>query len=565
MIYDIEIGNGKEFGLEEFHAIVFEGKTVGFSQKTAECLTKTRRFIDHLLENNIKVYGLTTGFADLRNKAVSPQEAAQLSHNILQSHDAAIGPYLPLDVTLGAMVVRANSLANGSSGFTIEGLQTLVEMINARIVPCIPDSGSLGASGDLAFLSRLGRAMQGHDVDVIYKHQKISAKQALEKEGIRPFTPRAKEGLALTNGTSFMASMMGIAYLREIHELENMLAALILFLNAIEAIDSAFYENIQQVRGQVHQKTVAKIILDALKDSPFINRKEVQNDYSIRCLPQIYGPRFESIFDQYEKIKREISAVTDNPLIFRGSHICSDVHPGRFIPFEGENWVVLSGGNFHGEYITTIADTIVTNNAKIGLTMERHLTYLLNPFRNNSVLPHYLVPRKMKIGLNSGYMIPQYTANAIVQKMAQVGMPTSLFNITSANESEDIVSYGATAAMKLLNQIDLFSDLNTIYLTMAAQAYAIKREEIIEKGIAVEQTLSEKIFQVVNQTGRYPTYDDQSFEPIYKENRKLLNTSALRQALGFPLSAWGFGESKLDHPLFQSLVTSSGKHALAGQ
>ena len=174
-MFDIEIGSGKEFGLEEFHAIVFEGKTVGFSDETRKRLYTTRRFIDHLLKNNIKVYGLTTGFADLRNKVVSPDEAAQLSHNILQSHDAAIGPNLPLDITLGAMVVRANSLANGNSGFTVEGLQTLVDMINARIIPCIPDSGSLGASGDLAFLSRLGRAMQGYDVEVIYKNERTSA------------------------------------------------------------------------------------------------------------------------------------------------------------------------------------------------------------------------------------------------------------------------------------------------------------------------------------------------------------------------------------------------------
>ena len=562
-MFDIEIGSGKEFGLEEFHAIVFEGKTVGFSDKTKNRLDSTRRFIDHLLKNNIKVYGLTTGFADLRNKVVTPDEAAQLSHNILQSHDAAIGPYLPLDITLGAMVVRANSLANGNSGFTIEGLQTLIDMINARIIPCIPDSGSLGASGDLAFLSRLGRAMQGYEVEVVYKNERTTAGKALKMEGITPFVPKAKEGLALTNGTSFMASMLGIAYLREIHELENMLAALILFLNSIEAIDSAFYENIQQVRGQIHQKTVAKIILEALKDSPFINRSDVQNDYSIRCLPQIFGPRFESIFDQYEKIKREISAITDNPLIFRGEEICSDVHPDRCIPFEGENWVVLSGGNFHGEYITTTADTIVTNNAKIGLTMERHLTYLLNPFRNNNVLPHYLVPRTTKIGLNSGHMILQYTANAIVQKMSQIGMPTSLFNITSANESEDIVSYGATAAMKLISQIDLFSDLNTIYLTMATQAYAIKRQEFIDKGIDIENTLSEKIFKIVNSSGRYPTCEDQSFDAIYKENRKILNSSVLRQAIGFPLSAWGFGEIKQDNSMFTSLVTSSGKAALA--
>ncbi len=553
-MYDIELGSDQEFGLKELHSVVFEGKKVGFSEKTHTRLCATRRFIDHLLKNNIKAYGLTTGFADLRNKAVSGEDASKLSHNILQSHDAGIGPDLPQEVTLGAMVVRANSLSNGNSAFTVEGLQTLIDMINARIIPCIPSSGSLGASGDLAFLARLGRAMQGYDVEVIYKNKTVLASYALKEEGIRPFEPKAKEGLALTNGTSFMASMMGIAYLRQIHELENMLSSLVLFLNSIGVIDAAFYENIQNARGQVHQKTVAKIILDALADSPFIDRLGVQNDYSIRCLPQIFGPRFESIFDQYDKINCEISAVTDNPLVFKGDEIKSDVNPERFIPFEGENWVVLSGGNFHGEYLTTIADTIIMNNAKIALTMERHLTYAMNPFRNNGSLPHYLVPNQEHIGLESGFMITQYTANAVTQKMSQLGMPTSLFNITSANESEDVVSYGATAAMRLIDQLKLFSDLNTIYLTVATQAYAIKRGEYLKRGVNLEGTLAENLFAMVDFSNKYPISEDQSFQPLYQANSDLLQTSKLRQVMGFPLKQWAFGSAKIEKSLFNSLA-----------
>lgn len=529
----INIGRGHSFGAEAFHRVVFEGCQLSVDEATRERLRQTSRFIDYLLEQEIPVYGLTTGFADLRDRPVNRENAAELSYNILQSHDAGIGPDLPDKVTLGAMAVRANSLAKGCSGFHEQSLDLLVAMINKRIIPCIPNTGSLGASGDLALLARLGRAMQGHEVPVMYKGEKVLAKEALAAEGLAPFIPRAKEGLALTNGTAFMASMIAIAYSKEIHLLENMIAGIVLFLNAIEAIDAPFYESIQNARGQVYQKRVAKLFLDALKDSPFVDKKGVQNDYSIRCLPQILGPRFEVIFYQFDAINREMDAITDNPLIFKGSEISADVHPERILQFEDEPWVVLSGGNFHGENITTIADIFLMNNAKIALTIERHLTYMLNPFRNKNHLPHYLITEPGNVGLLSGYMIPQYTANALAQKMAQLGMPASLFNITSANESEDVVSYGSTAAQTLLQQLELFGQFNVIYLTMAAQAYAIKREQYGRK--IPSSSLAEKLFAAINANGSFPTRGDSSFKELYKEAAALSATTLLREIQGFPL------------------------------
>ena len=497
-------------------------------------LNKTRRFINHLLENNIKVYGLTTGFADLRNCPVSPNDAALLSNNIIESHDAGIGPSLPKDVVLGAMVTRAVSLAKGHSGFQIESLMTLIDMINHEIIPFVPQTGSLGASGDLAFLARVGRAMRGDDVPVWFQDDIISAKKALKLAKISPFAPQAKEGLAMTNGTSFMISMMSIAYLKEINAFENILAMQGLFLNAVGAVDAAFNGCIQEVRKQEGQAEIAKILSGYLKDSPFIDFMGIQDDYCIRCLPQLLGPKLEMILAQRLKIESELDAVTDNPLIFKDYEISDDVYKGRMIPFEGENWVVLSGGNFHGECITSMADTIAIANAKIAFTMERQITYMLNPFRNKNRLPAYLVPRS---GLSSGYMITQYTANGLTQKIAALASPTSPFNITSANESEDVVSYGATAAQRLLEQIERLEELNTIYLTVSVQAYSIARKKLSSSHPIPPNLLSERLFQIIQEiTGEeYPIEREENFQKRYDKMRIILNSGLKQKLAELPL------------------------------
>lgn len=463
--------------LDIFHQIVNGNLPLGLSQESSLCLQKVREFIEYLLKQNVIVYGLTTGFADLRNKAVSPEKAAELAYNIIHSHDAGIGEPLPEDVVLGAMVIRANALAKGYSGFQVESLTTLIDMINAKIIPEIPTCGSLGASGDLALLARLGRAMSGEDVPVSCQGVKMSAKQALFIKGIKPFRPQAKEGLALTNGTSFMASMGAIALSREIHLLENILALQPLFLESIHAVDAAFAPPIQQVRGQMGQKWVASLLYDCIKNSPMTDRVEIQNDYCIRCIPQILGPKIELLLSAVPWVERELEAVTDNPLIFRGAELGPELAHSRLIPFQGDSWAVLSGGNFHGEYLTTAADTIALINAKVVLLLERQMTYMLNPFRNQNKLPIYLIADTKDSGLLSGYMITQYTGNDLAQRIAALGVPTGIYNLTSANESEDVVSYGSTACQRLLSQIALLDDFLAIYVTLVVQAYSLRRKE----------------------------------------------------------------------------------------
>lgn len=514
---------------------LMQGKfSLAVSQESIARLHEVRRFIEKLLQSNAAVYGLTTGFADLRNKAVSPDKASELSRNIIESHDAGIGTPLSEEIVLGAMIIRANALAKGYSGFQEESLQTLVNMINARIIPEIPSCGSLGASGDLALLARLGRAMMGEDVPVFYRGAKISAKQALALEGITPFSPKAKEGLALTNGTSFMASMGAIALLREASLIENILALQPLFLESVHAVDAAFADPIHQVRGQEGQSWISSILYNCIRNSPYIDRNGIQNDYCIRCIPQILGPKIESFCNAVPWIERELDAVTDNPLIFKGEFLGSALAESRILVFEQECWSVLSGGNFHGEYLTTAADTIALSNAKIVLLLERQMTYMLNPFRNQSTLSPYLIAKDKDAGLLSGYMITQYTGNDLAQRIAAFGVPTGIYNITSANESEDVVSYGSTACQRLLSQISLLEDFVAIYLTIAMQAYSLRRKTQTPD----RDTYSERLFAALQtEMGiEHPYTEETSFIERYAAAKKTVLSSIAGQILGSPLS-----------------------------
>jgi histidine ammonia-lyase len=338
--------------------------------------------------------------------------------------------------------------------------------------------------------------------------------------------PGAKEGLALTNGTSFMASMIAIGYLKQWRIWENMFALQGLFLNSVGAMSAAFSGSIQEVRGQRGQKIIAEQLLYMVEGSSFQEKNSVQNDYCIRCLPQIFGPKLDLFIDQYPIVCRELNAVTDNPLIFKDEEISRDVE--KPVSFEGSQWAILSGGNFHGEYLTSVADCLAMANAKIALTLERQMTYVLNPARNRGKLPVYLITETAKSGLLSGYMIPQYSANALAQKICQLGIPAAIFNITSANESEDIVSYGATAGQRWLEQLTLMEELLAIYGTVMAQAYSIARLGCQKMG-----GISEEIFNLIGEG--YPTAGDDPFAARYAAMGDLLASNILRKRVAFPL------------------------------
>lgn len=517
--------------LLDFFKILNAPEQLTISNEVYDILDEGRDFINHLLEKEERVYGITTGFGSLRNQLISSEKASELSINLIRSHDAGIGHSFPQDLVLGAMITRLHTLSKGNSGFSKEALQTLCAMINHQIIPEIPCTGSLGASGDLAFLARLGRAMMGDPVQVTFQGKKMLASKALQQANILPFVPLAKEALALTNGTSFMASMLAIGFKRELNCLNHLIASTGLFLNATGALDIAFYESIHAARNQNGQSFIANIFRGFFERSDLIDRREIQNDYCIRCIPQIFGPRIEMILSLKDKIEKELNAITDNPLLFKGEEVSKDVNPLYLHEYQGEKWAILSGGNFHGENLTTYADIITLSNAKIGLTLERQFAYMLNPLRNNQVLPNYLVANPEKIGLQSGFMIPHYTANALVHKMCLIAQPSSLMNSTSSNEAEDVVSYGATACHKLLDQMDLFEQLLSIHLLTSAQAYSIAR-----KKQGAKNPIAEALFQIINEQTPLPKLNDDGFDNLYEKMTQLIYSQKLVKVLPDPLA-----------------------------
>ena len=516
--------------IHDFHLLLKTDSKFCIDSETIQNLNEVQDFINFIIKKERKIYGITTSIGDLRDINISIENAAHLSSNMIRSHDAGIGAAFSSEIVLGAMILRAHSLSKGYSGFSVDALNILVAMINARIVPEIPCSGSLGASGDLAFLARLGRAMMGDPVWVKYKGKRILANEALSLAKIKPFQPKAKEGLALINGTSFMTSMISIAYQKQIKYFNSLMACLGLFLNATRAVDTAFYEPIHTVRFQKGQKFISSFLMQYFYNSDLIDNARTQNDYCIRCIPQILGPRIEFIFDQLKKIENEINAITDNPLIFREKDFSNNVNvnPDYFHEFHDQKWAVLSGGNFHGENLTCIADGISLANAKIALLLERQITYLLNPVRNKCGLPCYLIPDEENIGLKSGFMIPHYTANALVHKICLLAQPSSLMNCTSANETEDVVSYGATACHKLLDQLELMKQLLSIYLLTVSQAYSIIRNKI-GKG----NNLTEKTFLLINEHLDFPVKEENGFEEQYQKASDFLESDILESILEF--------------------------------
>jgi histidine ammonia-lyase len=477
----IQIGPDHKLTLQRFFEAFDPSNTLQLSQESIERLQVTRRFIQHLLETKTKIYGLTTGFADMRDKVVDPKSAAELSLNLIKSHDAGIGTPISSSIVLGAMILRANSLAKGHSGFCVESLQTLLQMICNRIIPEIPCTGSLGASGDLAFLARLGMAMCGEDVLVDCAGERMTAREALKKYTIEPFKPSAKEGLALTNGTAFMAASLAMSYRKAEQLFKRTINLMGLFLNAVKATPGAFSDCLQKVRGHKGQSEIAAQLSQRLCNSPFADCAKTQDDYCIRCLPQLLGPKWDLIQSFRNAVEIELDAVTDNPLFFYGAELSDNIPKENRYVFDKQEWAVLSGGNFHGEVISTICDSIVAAQAKIALILERQITYMLNPNRNKGVLPIYLIPEQTDQGLHSGYIITQYTANALAHKICLLAAPVQPFNITSGNESEDVVSYGATAAERLQEQLEFMNQLLSIYATVVMQAYSLQREKVSEK------------------------------------------------------------------------------------
>lgn len=432
-------------------------ETIALSEKAIAAVNKARAYVDEKLEKGEIIYGLTTGFGKFSDRFIPREDTAALQKNLIISHSCGMGDPYPTEVVRGAMLLRINALARGNSGVRLETLETLVNMLNKGVHPVVPQKGSLGASGDLAPLSHIVLVMLGEG-EAEYKGEVMSGKAAMEKAGIKTIELSAKEGLALINGTQIMTSMAALLC----HD-ARLLAktadiALAMAGEALNAITKAFDPKVHLVRGHKGQIESAENMARLLEDSKLSARVQpgkVQDAYSLRCAPQVHGASRDAIDYVYAAVEREINAVTDNPIVF------SDEDD------------VISAGNFHGQPMALAMDFLAIAMAELSNISERRTERLVNP-QLSSGLPAFLTEDG---GVNSGFMIVQYSAASMVSENKVYCHPASVDSIPSSANQEDHVSMGTTAARKARMVLDNVQKVLGIELFCASQGIYFRGED----------------------------------------------------------------------------------------
>ncbi|MGI8495616.1 MAG: histidine ammonia-lyase [Pyrinomonadaceae bacterium] len=432
--------------------------------------------VQTLLDRGEIAYGITTGFGAFKDKIISPEEAKLLQRNILVSHAVGVGEAFDIPTTRAIMLIRANTLARGFSGIRLETLQLLIEFLNLGVSPVIPSKGSLGASGDLAPLAHMALPLIGEG-EAVYNNEILSGGAALEKAKMKPVVLAAKEGLALTNGTTVMTALgvLEVARAKYLAELADVSGCL--SLEALNGTTAAFDPRIHALRPHPRQIKCAAHLREILDGSDFtrcFDPANCQDAYTLRCMPQVHGACRDSIDYAEWVVNLELNAVTDNPLIFvsvaSGEENIADYKLNADAEIE-----VISGGNFHGEPLALAFDYLAMALSELGNISERRIMRLTDEASNAHVLPAFLTENG---GLNSGFMIVQYTAAALCTENKILSHPASVDTIPTSANVEDHVSMGATAALKLQKITANLQQILALELFSAAQAVDFRRLKI---------------------------------------------------------------------------------------
>ncbi len=426
---------------------------LALSDEATRLIKESRDYLDQkMAKQDEPIYGINTGFGSLCDKKISKDDLSSLQRNLVMSHACGTGNVVHAQIVKLMLLFKAHALSLGKSGVQLKTVQRIIDMFNHDIIPVVYELGSLGASGDLAPLAHLFLPLLGEG-EVILDGERITSAEMLKKKNWEPITLRSKEGLALLNGTQFMTAHAAMALIRtyKLQKLADLAGAL--SLDAFDGIISPFSEELQQVRPHEGQIETARNIRAMLLDSE-INEQEkehVQDPYSFRCIPQVHGATKDAVVHVSNVVLTEINSVTDNPTIFV------------------EEDKIISGGNFHGQPLALSLDYMVMALSELGNISERRVAQLISGKRG---LPEFLVANP---GLNSGLMIPQYTAASIVNKNKQLSVPNSIDSIVSSNGQEDHVSMGANSATKLSRVVDNLERLIAIELINASQALEFRK------------------------------------------------------------------------------------------
>ncbi len=432
-----------------------DGRKVALDPAAWSKVEAARRTVEAVIEKGGAVYGVNTGFGALAKTRIPADQVNELQRRLVLSHMAGVGKLLPDRVVRLVMIAKANTLARGHSGVRRIVIETLLALVNAGIIPCIPAKGSVGASGDLAPLAHLTGALIGEG-DVRVAGLVMPAAAALRQADIPPVTLGAKEGLSMLNGTQVSAALAldGLAAIDRVFRAALVAGAL--SLDAAAGSDMPFDPRIQAVRGQPGQEAVAEALRALTADSPIrashVDCDRVQDPYSLRCMPQVMGAVLDTLRFAAGIVERELNAVSDNPLVFADT---------------GE---ILSGGNFHAEPVAFAADAAAIALCEIGNMSERRIALLVDA--HMSGLPAFLVPEP---GLNSGFMIAQITAAALASENKALAHPASVDTIPTTANQEDHVSMATHAARRLSDMAENAAAIVAIELLAAAQGVELRR------------------------------------------------------------------------------------------
>ena len=419
--------DGHHLDLTDAEKVIFRKFRVVASPQALEGLRRTQRVLERAVEDERPIYGVNTGLGKLSTLRIEKNELLSLQRNLVRSHATAVGKPLPEEVVRGILLFRANSLLKGYSGVRAEVVTLLLEMLNREVYPVVPEQGSVGASGDLAPLAHVALVLLGEG-KALYRGETLSGAEALRRAGLEPLGELLpKEGLALLNGTACMLALVFLGYVLGWRAFRAGILAAALTFQALRGRTEPLDARIHDLRPHPGQREVAAVLRELLKESELVNtfHGDVQDPYSLRCLPQILGPVLETLWLVEGRIRVEMNSATDNPLIF-------------------PDGTVLSGGNFHGEILAFVAEWLAVALCELAASCERRIALLLSA--SDRGLPPFLAQEG---GKNSGLMLVQYTAAALVGENKVLAHPAAVDSIPTSAGKEDHNSFGATSAWKL--------------------------------------------------------------------------------------------------------------------
>lgn len=445
--------SSNKLSVERINEIISQKMSLELSEEAIAAIEKCRKYLDKKMADvEHPVYGVTTGFGSLCNVTIPEQELSQLQYNLVISHACGTGEEVRPEIVKIMLLLKIQSLSYGHSGVQLITVQRLIDMFNNNILPVVYQQGSLGASGDLAPLAHLCLPLLKLG-EVRYEGKVQQSADVWEKFGWEEIKLQSKEGLALLNGTQFMAAhgVWSLTQAERLSEWADKIASM--SLEAFDGRIEAFYPQVHELRGHVGQIATAKRFIEMLEGSEIISREKahIQDPYSFRCIPQVHGATKDTIAYVRAVIETEINSATDNPTIFPDDDL------------------IISAGNFHGQPIAIPMDGLAIALAELANISERRIYRLISGQRG---LPNFLVANG---GLNSGFMIPQYAAASIVSQNKGLCMPASVDSIPSSQDQEDHVSMGANAATKLVRVVENTERVLAIELMNAAQALEFRR------------------------------------------------------------------------------------------